>query len=157
MKIDLLELAWAAGFFDGEGCTAKRFKRRTGTAQPYLTIGQSNREVLDRFRRAVGGFGSILGPYPTRGQPVYFYRTSRFEYTQAVIAMLWRFLGSVKRQQAISAFQHVRSQVLKSPGPKPGYQQSPQHTAKRVEARRGYHHSLETRVKISLARRADTA
>ena len=102
------ELAWAAGFFDGEG--------HVGTGRPtskrldlYLSISQVERRVLDRFRAAVG-CGKVDGPYlhpvsVKRGneQPRYYFQTQRFEYVQAIITMLWTFLSPVKREQALRA------------------------------------------------------
>ena len=62
-------LAWAAGFFDGEGHTG--FKSATRDMQVGIT--QKTRDVLDRFQRAVQ-LGNVNGPYPTkpRGRPQYF-------------------------------------------------------------------------------------
>lgn len=99
------ELAWAAGFFDGEGCIyiapiKPRYKALG------IDIGQVDRRVLDRFRAAVGDLGKVYGPRDKRtktrpnGKPSFQYRSSAFEDVQAVIAMLWKFLSPVKRNQA---------------------------------------------------------
>ena len=55
---DREEIAWAAGFFDGEGCFSYIQKAR----YVCLRIGQSELEPLERFREAVG-LGKIYGPY----------------------------------------------------------------------------------------------
>lgn len=92
------ELAWAAGFFDGEGCTmatglGKRWAR--------ISITQVDREVLDRFHRATFGLGEIYGPYGyVKGQPQLRYTLYGRPNVQAVIAALWPWLGTVKREQA---------------------------------------------------------
>lgn len=86
------ELAWAAGFFDGEGSVFLSAKK-----QPRLNIGQNDRAVLDRFLAAVG-VGRVNGPY--RGKDFYYFQTTTFEKTQAVIALLWKYLSPVKRAQA---------------------------------------------------------
>lgn len=57
-----LELAWAAGFFEGEGSVG--VNRLGGVAQPRLRlfIGQKNdRWPVDRFAAAVG-LGNVNGP-----------------------------------------------------------------------------------------------
>jgi hypothetical protein len=96
------ELAWAAGFFDGEGC----FCYSEAGRYICISIAQTDREVLDRFRRAVGGLGNILGPYKNRGpgtysrKPQFVYRLNKFEHVQAVAALLWFMLGTQKRNQA---------------------------------------------------------
>src|SRR5947209_988189 len=64
-----IELVWAAGFFDGEGnCRFRLDKIETNRnkSRAYgafvLQIGQTQREVLDRFHAAVG-CGKVYGPY----------------------------------------------------------------------------------------------
>jgi LAGLIDADG endonuclease len=56
------ELAWCAGFFDGEGCISCV---RTNGLTVRLDIDQKDRQVLDRFRKALGkdGFGLGIGLY----------------------------------------------------------------------------------------------
>jgi hypothetical protein len=100
---DREELAWAAGFFDGEGCFSWTDKSRWGCA----VIAQTNRESLGRFQEAVGGIGKIYGPYsPSRDggwsrRPQWSFRVHRREHVQAVAAMLWFKLGPIKRAQAM--------------------------------------------------------
>ena len=60
------ELAWAAGFWDGEGCTSF-FMRRSGPKRRryralLMQIYQSEQSTLERFRDAVG-IGRFNGPY----------------------------------------------------------------------------------------------
>ena len=94
--MELTELAWAAGLFDGEGHIGT-----TSTNSPHLDVGQTDRRVLDRFRDAVG-FGRVLGPAQKRSheKPVWHYRLYKQMDVQAVVAMLWKYLSPVKRQQA---------------------------------------------------------
>lgn len=66
-----IELAWAAGFFDGEGYVGfpkentllRNKKRLYGNFR--LAVSQVHREPLDRFLAAVGE-GKIYGPYQNR-------------------------------------------------------------------------------------------
>lgn len=92
------ELAWAAGFVDGEGCFT-----RSGVSKR-LTINQIHPYVLQRFHRAVGGIGKVDGPWshPSKGpnrKPIWVYSCSSLEHLQAVYAMLYEFLSPVKREQ----------------------------------------------------------
>lgn len=90
------ELAWAAGFFDGEGCFSNF--RRPNVMSVQATIAQTNVEPLERFRAAVGGVGRLNGPYIRgKNKPVYYYAVSGWKNTQAVAALLWAFLSSPKR------------------------------------------------------------
>lgn len=108
---DLTELAWAAGFFDGEGTTCHSSTMRTeqGLSNgPYVqlqvSVTQMDRRVLDRFHAAVGGVGRVYQLRARRGglsqgAPFRWQTTSRAGGTQ-VIDALWPFLSDIKRQQA---------------------------------------------------------
>ena len=61
------QLAWAAGFFEGEGCFSSAFQpKRSGDggklAYAVTSLRQKDRDLLERFRDIVG-FGGIYGPY----------------------------------------------------------------------------------------------
>jgi hypothetical protein len=103
--IDREELAWAAGFFDGEGCFSFTTKAGYGAA----AIGQVDRAPLERFQAAVGGLGKIYGPYfkiyPGRGIGAKYRR----EHVQAVVAMLWFKLGPSKKEQATRVLTKMKS------------------------------------------------
>ena len=94
------ELAWAAGFFDGEGCTTAVSRAPSGGFRFQSQVCQVELAVLERFKTAVG-VGRIYGPYsrPNR-QDHYRFQTASFEDTQAMIALLWKWLSEPKRQQA---------------------------------------------------------
>lgn len=114
LELNKQELAWAAGFFDGEGCTrAGRWYTVTGLERttPTISIGQALSEgeaipeVLLRFKAAVGNIGRIRGPHRRTRlgklcKSQCTYGTAGFQNVQAVIAMLWPWLSPVKRAQA---------------------------------------------------------
>lgn len=103
------ELAWAAGFFDGEGTSfawkQKRWKGRVACC-PRLTVSQVERGPLERFNRAVAGLGNVTGPYgdTSKRRPYFRWDIAGNEGGQAVLAMLWPFLSEPKRKQAHAAF-----------------------------------------------------
>lgn len=111
--MDLEALAWAAGLFDGEGST---YVLRAAGRPGYLRIGMQIRqhgdgavpEVLHRFQAAMLGMGSITGPY---GDGTYGWRDRGFEQTRACVALLWRWLGTVKRAQAAAAMRALQAQL----------------------------------------------
>lgn len=101
-------LAWAAGFFDGEGCFSSCLRYDDNTKKKYIaSIGQVDRKGLERFQEAVQ-LGKIYGPYGPYGnrfknaRPFYRLDIYGFEQSQALLALLWTWLGPVKRQQARS-------------------------------------------------------
>lgn len=105
------ELAWAAGFFDGEGSVSchtqtKRVGREV-VGYLHLSIRQKEdeHELLSRFKSAVLEYGVIYQFEPG----VWDYRIWGFEGVQFVIALLWKYLGSVKRMQYRSALQYYYS------------------------------------------------
>jgi hypothetical protein len=86
------ELAWCAGFFDGEGSTFTQLhlnKNHTGV-QITFDVSQINPLLLYRFNEAIGGYGGLH-----RSQ----LRISNFEHVQYTMCLLWRWLGSIKKEQ----------------------------------------------------------
>ena len=101
--MDEHELAWAAGFFDGDGWAAlsKRKGRRTG--QPQAQINQSSveglPEVLVRFRDAVG-VGRIAGQKIEDGrEPLYWWVASSRSDVERTGRLILPWLSGQKRSQ----------------------------------------------------------
>jgi hypothetical protein len=106
------ELAWAAGFVDGEGSFTGQM---TGTRMtengpktyrwnyPRFEIGQSGSPfLLERFRLAVG-YGKVYGPYPPgshRRMERFMYSAHGYVQVKRIADLLWEWLGPVKRNQA---------------------------------------------------------
>lgn len=92
------ELAWAAGLMDGEGHIGYR-KNHGGIT---LTIGNTDKTLLERFNRAILNLGHFYGPYKLKKSQKLMYeiRVWKFEAVQAVIAMLWQWLGDNRKHQA---------------------------------------------------------
>ena len=111
------ELAWAAGFFDGEGCAylallnyESIYAGHRTYAKPTLTAAQVDRRVLDRFQRALG-MGRVTGPTPGRGpneRPKWRYELVSWREVQAAIAILWAFLSPVKREQCADMLRRAK-------------------------------------------------
>ena len=100
------QFAWAAGFYDDEGCTSRRKSPRDPYPYPTISISQKDRRVLERFREVIG-FGAI---YDTSNRELRHYSVTGFEKTQAIIAFLWPWLGPVKREQAVKVLtEHVKA------------------------------------------------
>jgi hypothetical protein len=98
MNLNLFELAWAAGFFDGEGCSVFKTSKYGKKRYHYLrvTVGQKNNKFnVCRFHKAIK-VGKVHGPDWN------FYSAwvaSTFEEVQATMALLWKFLGPTKKRQ----------------------------------------------------------
>lgn len=101
--MDRTELAWAAGFWDGEGSAYLTGSSDRATRQPQARINQSSTTgvptVLSRFHAAVG-LGSISGPELKHGrEPLYRWVISRRSEIEEVATVLCPWLGGVKREQ----------------------------------------------------------
>lgn len=101
--VDTHELAWAAGFFDGEGSisTILPLLDTKQCVRVLLGLSQVRPEPLYRFKEAVGGIGNLKGPYLNArgGQPFYRYQAGTHRQVQHVVALLWNFLSEPKREQ----------------------------------------------------------
>lgn len=102
--IDHELLAWAGGFFDGEGYVGPIGRQ----GYPALHIKQAGSytqvpDVLVRFEAAVCGLGYLYGPMfdaeSLEHMPQWSFEAHGFEPVQAIFAMLWPWLGAVKRAQ----------------------------------------------------------
>lgn len=96
------ELAWAAGFFDGEGSFVYY-----GNSTLRLSIGQNNSPkygpaLLERFNSALWNLGTI---YKQKRQgdysQIYFHGAKAIQ----AFAMLYTYLGPVKREQGATAIE----------------------------------------------------
>lgn len=95
--VDREELAWAAGFFDGEGTAS--YERSGQYGQLRLQVGQKDRRPLDRFCAAVG-VGRI---YTSNKRDIFRWHTNRSADAIAAIGFLWTWLDQPKREQVRSA------------------------------------------------------
>lgn len=111
------ELAWAGGFFDGEGSSyLTKHRTHEGYVNAAVEVRQSGwtgvPEVLYRLHLAFGGVGHINGPhdYEWADAPVSRWKCEASDDVQLVIHRLMPFIGTVKRQQAMRVLKAVNSQ-----------------------------------------------
>lgn len=120
------EVAWAAGFFDGEGSiyvrNTKRHKGGNGKHYPLLTveasIAQTVREPLDRFA-LLFAFGRVVGPYAQSGaaqNDYYRWQCGGRPSVHELLCVLWPHLSEFTKDKARKAWEHLRSAAtIKSP------------------------------------------
>ena len=96
------EIAWAAGFFDGEGCITHGRRHADGSVPLRLALNQVDRRPLDRFAQILGG--SVKGPYTLKGKNVTKnaspYYALEYHNAEEVLILLWPYLSDPKREQA---------------------------------------------------------
>lgn len=105
-----VELAWAAGFFDGEGYVGVRRDKRPGRSLTLqIGIEQVDERPLLRFIKAVGWTGRpSLRPArraPNR-RPIYRIVMGH-EDTVATMLAVWPYLSEPKREQLLRAAEEV--------------------------------------------------
>jgi hypothetical protein len=81
------DIAWAAGFIEGEGC----FSRGS------VTASQVNREPLERLLALFGG--SINENKTGRSKPIHTWNTSGAR-ARGIAETLWTFLSARRKEQA---------------------------------------------------------
>lgn len=135
--VNAQEMAWAAGFYEGEGCVSAAVTGPRGYMQLVLVIPQTNREVLDRFQRFTG-HGTVRGPYGRKSsivqekpdgslkrynpKPYWQFKISNAGQVRAVIDALWPYLGPVKQAQALEVFSKYDGYRARMPSiVNPGY------------------------------------
>lgn len=111
MKRTEVELAWAAGFFDGEGHSRAQGTKRSPRKYLQLHITQTDRQVLDRFDEAVGVSG-VRGPYMSKGRikPLFYWRVTGKKAVE-VFESLRPYLSEIKIAQADAALADIREQL----------------------------------------------
>jgi len=102
MQIELTDIAWCAGFFDGEGHVSYHRSYPNGisgrvSAQMYANVPQcsDNIEVLEKFQRIVG-MGKLKGPYKVRGGRDKHVLTFGVKEVLELYLLLMPYLGSEK-------------------------------------------------------------
>jgi hypothetical protein len=95
------ELAWAAGLFEGEGTFNLGPRKTPRHRQIRAGIKMTDLDRLQAFQSATG-LGRIYGPFQQKPhhKAVWAWRVQSFENVQALIAMLWCWLGSRRRARA---------------------------------------------------------
>lgn len=104
------DIAWAAGFIDGEGCfTTSRNKENN---KDYLHFALSQRSevpgkpafVLRKLQRIVGG--KLYTHDAAKG---YQLKIGKGDDVRALAKLVWRWLGPVKRRQFKEACKRAES------------------------------------------------
>src|SRR3990167_10511069 len=115
-----VDLAWAAGLFEGERCFTLSGK------SPQAVLAMSDHDVVRRFS-AVVGVGALrnrpkfsvtvpaggLTRTPFESKPLLVWSACGFQNVQAVAAMLWTWLGNRRRARATEILAIARTAGLR--------------------------------------------
>ena len=122
-----LELAWAAGFFDGEGTVfvnhqkrvphpARKNPARYDITSPVISVSQVEYQPLERFAKAVAG-RKPTGPYKQKtenSRAYYRWDACGRPSVLRILGLLWPYMSQPKRDQARRAW----AELEKCKGPK---------------------------------------
>lgn len=143
--------AWAAGFYEGEGCVyAAKGRTRHGKPQPRicLSIAQANREPLERFAQVIGG--RISKPKVPRvsanvigKKPIYELCILGTARVNAALDLMKPWLSVAKREQVGRAFARYTELGGKETRPREEYLRQIRHPT--PEARRLAQRAAEAR------------
>jgi hypothetical protein len=112
---DALEVAWAAGLFEGEGSIhANTIK---GRIYLLLNLSSNDRDVVERFARAIG-CGRVYGPYLDKNatNPRWSWHAKSKADSAHALSLLEPFL-CVRRRAKLA---EVRARVEAQPAPQTG-------------------------------------
>lgn len=97
-----MELSWAGGFIDGEGCFYNA-KQAGGYYCTIFTIVNTELELIERFHKAIGGLGNTqLLPRVKENpkwKPAYQLRISKYADLITFITMIYLYMSPPKRRQ----------------------------------------------------------
>lgn len=102
--LQTIELAWAGGFFAGEGHFTSSINRTHRGI--YCRVSQAyDPELLERFWESVGCIGRVRPSELSSGHfgtgPMYMWQADGFEKVQFIAAALWEYIGEYKQEQYI--------------------------------------------------------
>jgi hypothetical protein len=104
---EALELAWAAGLFEGEGSIYAEPKN--GRHYLRFCLSTTDKDVIDRFA-AVMECGKVYGPYAGTNKQRYDWRTKNHGDAVRAATLLWPWLGERREKQLQSAMAAIRTQ-----------------------------------------------
>jgi hypothetical protein len=107
---DKRELSWAAGLYDGEGCTTVAKDRNSRWQSIMVCMSQKHPGVLRRFMRATEP-AAINGPYRSGMYSVQY----RGPKALRVLEKLWPYLSAVKAIQALTSLDRVNDGRRENP------------------------------------------
>jgi hypothetical protein len=103
-----VDIAWAAGLFDGEGSTSILKAQRDKYAYVRMNVPQKYREVLDKFMTVVQ-VGKI---YKHNSRDMHSLDIYKQEDVVSALNLLWPHISEIKKKQALRAFDNMEAHRL---------------------------------------------
>ena len=105
-----IDIVWAAGLFEGEGCIST--PSRNNCIKRVLYIGMTDKDVMERFVSVVG-YGNLNGPQWKQGgtKPVWQWSIERRPEVLRILKMFLPHLGKRRAEKAIEAITHIHETI----------------------------------------------
>jgi hypothetical protein len=107
---DELQVAWAAGFFEGEGCITHKNKKKD---RQVISLNNTDKDVIERFISIVN-YGNLRGPYKSNGtkhkpthKPYWMWEVAKKSEVKRILEMFLPYLGKRRRQRAEQALYRI--------------------------------------------------
>ena len=100
-----LEIAWAAGLFEGEGCINYKHQGKRGSGGQ-LRLGMNDKDVVERFREIVG-CGGLYPHRPGTGSnvPCWTWYVYAAEKVTAILNAFMPYFGERRRAKALETLE----------------------------------------------------
>lgn len=103
-KNDLLDIAWAAGLFEGEGCIIANRNARGGKVRLQVVLGSTDRDIVERYAKIVNASRPVLKQEQRSEKHRTFYVCGIYgRESLPVLEMFLPFLGERRRAKALEA------------------------------------------------------
>lgn len=105
-----LDLAWAAGLFDGEGSTSTLKAQRDKHIYLRASVAQKDRRVLDKFQKIVD-CGKV---YSQKSRIMHSWDCYRQDEVYSFLELLWPYISEQKREQIFLAKERIKNHYAKT-------------------------------------------
>lgn len=110
-----LNLAWAAGLFEGEGCITQAKRKDNKFEYRHLTLEMSDKDIVDKFQNILG-CGSIRHRIRTdkpNSKPTWQWNLTNSVQISAILYAIYPWLGIRRRQKALEAIRFLKTKPYK--------------------------------------------
>ncbi|MBU8920975.1 MAG: hypothetical protein KOO63_03860 [Bacteroidales bacterium] len=123
MTYNAVDIAWAAGFFEGEGCFSSTGGKRPA---PDASVCGTDKETIDKFHQIMG-FGTLTVADKSKygWKTMYTWHAHGFEKFQATVAILWPHLSPRRKKRIQELMADVKQYWLGGDGRRGRYKRTP--------------------------------
>lgn len=106
--VNEVEIAWAAGLFEGEGYMSAYQREYGAKIQACIGLGMADRDIVDRFQ-AIVECGAVSTRKPgTRGhRPIHDWRVYEAVHVRRLVALFLPYLGERRRARAVELLDQI--------------------------------------------------